>query len=544
MRCSSCAIALAIVFGVAGCSEDAGSGGGSDTAQPADTGGDAATDVGADADADTAAAPTSDYPFPEGFLWGAATAGFQVEMGCPTVPPLECTDPNSDWFEFSTDPDTVSKPGNHLSGQLVHTVGPGHWELYEEDFDRLATELRGNGFRMSIEWSRIFPTATDGIEGHAALLAVANPDAVAHYHAVFAALEARGIRPLVTVNHYTLPTWIHDGVGCHLDLDACSPRGWVDKDRTVAEIARFAGFLGAEYGGEVDLWATLNEPFAVVIPGYLLPTEDRTNPPSVQLRVAEAKTVIEGLVEGHARIYDALKATDTVDADQDGVASQVGVVYNITPTAPKDPESAIDQQGADNVFYLYNLLYLDAVTLGMWDDDADGTAELRADLAGRMDYLGINYYTRIKVEGSEVSVLPDLSPLATFNPFGLELWEEYPQGLHEAVMFAWDRWKLPIYITENGGPVTDEAGQTGLLVRHLHWLQKAIADGADVRGYFFWSLMDNFEWNHGMNMRFGLYAVDDQSAAKTRTPRAAVEVFGAIAERNGLDQAEVDAWVE
>src|SRR5262249_55631296 len=209
-----------------------------------------------------------DLTFPHNFQFGTAIAGFQVDMGCPTTAPDRCNDPNSDWYVWVTKPELVNDPANQLSGDPPSTM-PGFYELFAGDMDRAKNELRSSTLRLSIEWSRLFPTSTVGVDGYDALKQKAAPDALAYYHALFAALAQRGLRPLVTLNHYTLPTWIHDPYGCHLNLATCSPRGWMDSDRTIAEIAKYAGFCAREFGGEVDLWATENEPFlAVAVAGY------------------------------------------------------------------------------------------------------------------------------------------------------------------------------------------------------------------------------------------------------------------------------------
>jgi beta-galactosidase len=467
--------------------------------------------------------------FPRQFLWGTAVAGFQVDMGCPTMPASACEDPSSDWYQFVTSPAMLADSSNFLSGDPP-SAGPGHWELFASDFDLAASELGNNAFRMSLEWSRIFPAATDGIEGYEALKAAASAEAIAHYHAVFAALKARGLKPLVTLNHYTLPIWIHDGVGCHEDLAGCSRRGWVDRERTVREIAKYAGFCAREFGAEVDLWATLNEPFSgVMLAGYVFPSRDRTNPPAVRLRADEAKIVYRALIEAHARMYDAVKENDAQDADGDGVPAEIGVVYAMVPVAPRDPKNPRDVQAAQNIYYLWNLAYLNAVAKGDFDANLDGNAVRRADLAGRMDYIGINYYTRITVEGFDGPVFPQLSPLSTFNPLTFQAWEDYPRGIYEMAM-AVKGMGLPMFITENGLALEGD-GEAGpsFLVRHLTWLSRAIRDGARVRGYFYWSLFDNYEWNHGMNMRFGLYAVDKGDPSKRRRARPSVAVYRRIA---------------
>jgi len=476
--------------------------------------------------------------FPDTFLFGASIAGFQSDPGCPTLPAAECEDTRSDWYQFVTSQAQLQDLSSMVTFEpLAH--GPGFWELYAQDFDRAKNELGLNAIRMSIEWSRIFPNATDGLEG-AALAAAADAKAVAAYHAQFQALKARGLTPLVTLNHYTLPVWIHDGVACHQDLAGCTNRGWLDKARLHSEIVKYAGFVAKEFGAEVDLWATLNEPFAVVLPGYLLPSSDRVNPPGLSLRIAEAKAVMVAMIEAHAKMYDAVKANDAGDLDGDGRASSIGIVYPIAPAKPKDPNSRVDQRAAENIFYLYNTAFLDGVIKGLVDADLDGkpdTAEPRADLVGRMDYLGLNYYTRITVKGLGSAAFPTLSPLTTFDPTDISPWEDYPQGIGEMEKYASEHYGLPVYVTETG---TDGAADgekiASWLVRTLSATKKAIKEGADVRGFFVWSLTDNYEWNHGMAMRFGLYEVAADTA-KTRTARSAVQAYADIIKAKDVPSA-------
>ena len=470
-----------------------------------------------------------------GFLFGVATSGFQVDMGCPHLPAESCVDPHSDWYQFVTSPRMIRDPLTFLSGQDPAQVGPGHWELYPADFDLAARELNLNAFRMSIEWSRIFPTSTVGIHGFEQLRAVSNPAAVAHYHAVFDALRSRGLKPLVTLHHYTLPTWMHDAVGCHLDIEGCSPRGWLDRERIVEEAAKYAGFAAREFGNDVDLWATLNEPFAVILPGFILPNPERSNPPATLLRPEEAKAALVAMVEAHARMYDAVHANDRIDADGDGHASRVGIVYAMSPVAPKDPESPLDRKAAENVFYLWNMAFLNAVLFGDLDENLDGHAAPRADLVGRMDYVGINYYARIVVEGIEGPFFPQLSPLTTFNPLTLA-YGVFPRGLYEMATLIHERSGLPIYITENNGqsdPENNAERETSHLIDHLEWMFFALDRGVDIRGYFYWSLMDNFEWNQGMKP-FGLYAVDPEDPLKARRPRPTAEVYAEIAREGAI----------
>lgn len=474
----------------------------------------------------------SPRPFPEKFYFGASTAGFQVDPGCPSG---ACVDTNSDWYQWVTSGSELQDLKELITFEPLENA-PGFWELYAQDFDRAKKDMGLNSIRLSIEWSRVFPTATDGLEGDA-LAAVASAENIAAYHAQFAALKARGMTPLVTIHHYTLPLWLHDGVACHKDLSTCTRRGWLDRERTVREIAKYAGFVAKEFGGEVDLWATQNEPFAVVLPGYLLPSKDRVNPPGLSYKFVEAKAVMNAMIEAHARMYDAVKANDLVDADKDGKTSMVGLVYPIAPTRPKDPQNRLDVKAAENLFYLYNTAFLDAVTLGKLDADLNGRPDAEepvASLAGRMDYLGLNYYTRITVKGTDTASLPLLSSISNFDPFSLELWEDYSKGIYDIQMFVKDRYAIPMMITETGtDAAADGVRVESWLVRHLEWTKRAIKDGADVRGFFYWSLTDNYEWNHGMDMKFGLYGVAND-AAKTRTARSAVGTYSEIIKKGDI----------
>ncbi len=472
--------------------------------------------------------------FPAGFMWGTSIAGFQVDMGCPTLDAGACEDRQSDWYQLITSPDAYGDIANSVTFEPP-SHGPGHWELYEGDYDHAQNDLGLGYFRMSIEWSRIFPTATDAASDYDALKALANPDALTKYHAMFAALKAHKLKPLVTLNHYTLPLWIHDGASCHMDLSTCTVRGWLDSTRIEKEIAKYAGFVAKEFGDEVDLWATENEPFAVVLPGYLFPSAQRVNPPAVAYQYANAKVAMTTMIEAHAKMYDAVKLNDTVDADGDGTAAQVGLVYSMVPMRPADPTKPIDVKAASNVYYLYNTVFLDSVCKGDVDPDLTGHSTMhRDDLANRMDFLGINYYSPLVITGTDTATFPTLSPLTNFDPIALQadMYQDDPTGMYDVVTAAYTRYQIPIIITENGVQVLDatDSAKTApsYLVRHLTWLGRAIRDGADVRGYFWWTLFDNYEWNHGMTVKMGLYAVDPLDPMKVRTARPAATTYAAI----------------
>ncbi|MCB9663138.1 MAG: glycoside hydrolase family 1 protein [Alphaproteobacteria bacterium] len=471
--------------------------------------------------------PAHSGAFPEGFLWGAATAGFQVDMGCPTLPDAQCLDEASDWYQWVTDPRILGRADLHVTGEDVRR-GPGMWELFEEDVARMEADgLRS--LRLSLEWSRLFPRDASGATTPEALDALADPAAVARYHAHFAALRAAGLRPLVTVNHYTLPRWVHDGVACHPDPEACAASGWVDGERIVPLIAAYAGWVGREFGAEVDLWATLNEPFATALSGYVLPGEDRSAPPGRMLQGRATVAVLQHQIEGHAAMYRALHAADTVDADGDGDPAQVGIVLNMVDIEPENPVWAPDHEAVAHFDHLYHRLFLEGLAYGQWDADMDGTFDtFREDLAHTLDFLGINYYHRVVVRS--IAPIAPLGPSApAFDFFPVFAPEPHPEGLARVLARA-SEYALPLYVTENGTQVVERSEE--VLLEHLAFLRAAMDAGADVRGYWYWSYVDNYEWNLGLKWRFGLYALDP--VTKARTARPVLERYREVIADGGL----------
>jgi beta-glucosidase/6-phospho-beta-glucosidase/beta-galactosidase len=473
--------------------------------------------------------PAIARPFPADFTWGVATAGFQVDMGCPTLPAADCDDRASDWWQWVNDPEIVADPSLFMSGDPM-SLGPGMWETFEDDVAVMAADGDG-GLRSSIEWSRLFPDgAAEAATDVDALAALADPDAVARYHAMLAATRAAGITPFVTMNHYTLPLWVHDGVACHADIAGCAANGWVDRDRIVPLLRLYGEFLGQEFGGEVDVWFTLNEPYATSLAGYILPGEDRVHPPGLSLAVEPGVAVILNQIDGSAALYDGVKATDLQDADGDGEAAQVGIVMNMIALDPRDPSSAEDLEGVAHADYLYHELYLAALTTGAWDADLDGIAEtVRPELAGHLDLLGINYYNQVIVTGLPFPVVQEIPTFDLVPEFNLA---PYPEGLGRVVDRA-AAWGLPLWITENGTSLVETDEASDILDDHLASLWGRIDAGADVRGYFYWSYVDNYEWNHGFDLRFGLYALD--TATKARTARPVADRYRTIIRQNGLE---------
>jgi beta-galactosidase len=500
--------------------------------------------------------------FPAGFRWGAAIAAFQTEMGGNPAH----DDTGTDWWVWAHDPDNISS--GRVSGDLPEN-GPAFYDRYRRQIRHDARRgLHANAFRLSIEWSRVFPTSTAGIDASGGITlavlqqldALADQAEVTHYRKVLSTIP-RHMTRFVTVNHFTLPLWIQDPIAARnafmgTDPNASpptgfGPAGWLDP-ATVGEFEKYCAYLAWKLGDLVDVWAPLNEPVVVAVSGYVNAGGILGgNFPPGAFSFTGAVQVILNLIEAERVAYDAIKTWDTVDADRDGVAATVGLVANLVAFHPKNPASPLDVQGAEHADYIYNRLYLNAVLHGDVDANVNGTidaGEHHPELVGKADFVGVNYYLRATTTGLPVSLstaiplldfIPTISYQTAHNPtappcpstcsdFG---WEIYPAGIREVLTIA-GAYGLPVYITENGIADADDDQRPAYLVQHLQVLEQAIADGvADVRGYYHWALMDNFEWASGYYPMFGLNSVD---ASKRLVPRPSALVYRAIARANAI----------
>ncbi|MBM3555565.1 MAG: glycoside hydrolase family 1 protein [Alphaproteobacteria bacterium] len=423
------------------------------------------------------------YPFPEGFVWGVATAAHQVEGG----------NDKNDWWAWEQRPGTIKH--GHKSGDAVAFA-----RVYAQDAD-LAKGLGQNAFRMSIEWSRIEPEKGKYDAAQ-----------IRYYHDVFAALRTRGLRPFVTLFHFTLPLW------------AAAQGGW-ESQETIRDFERFAAFCAREYGADVDHWATFNEPNVYANFGYMAGTW----PPGRKDDIPAFLRVMANEMVAHGKAIKALRAGDTVDAGS-GTACRAGLVTHvivIDPVSAWNPVAALAASIEDQVF---NMAIIESLRTGRFAVNVPGLGQIDVsdpDLAGSADYLGINYYRREIAEGINVhATLPGVPR----NDLG---WEIYPDG-----MYRWlDRLRqtnLPLYVTENGAPDAKDAFRPRYIVQHLMRVWQAIAAGAPVKGYFYWALTDNFEWAEGYEGRFGLYRVDFERSNTSRIETQSARVYRQIATANRL----------
>jgi beta-glucosidase len=415
--------------------------------------------------------------FPPGFLWGAATSAHQVEGGCT----------NNQWWAWEQE-------GGHIRDGSVSGVACDHYRRFDADF-QLAARLRHTAQRISLEWSRIEPTEGTFDERE-----------LDHYRAVCDSICHHGMAATVTLHHFTNPIW------------AERQGGW-ENARMIDWLARFAERAGRALGDRVALWWTINEPMVAPLLGYLF----GMHPPCVR-DLARALVVSRHVLQAHGAMYHALK--------QALPGATVGVVHNMAYFEPFDPQDPADRTEAERQDYFANQWYLDGITQGRIHAPV-GDGEEDARLRDSFDILGLNYYMRILVR----SGAPEAGMTALRRPgerqwFTDEMgWEVHPPGLgaHLGRLAALGK---PLYVTENGHATLDEDARVRYLRAHLGQVHAAIAAGADVRGYFYWSLLDNFEWAEGYARHFGLIAVDPGTLV--RRPRPAALFYRDVIAENAL----------
>ncbi len=458
--------------------------------------------------------------FPSGFLWGAATAAFQIEGST----------------EMDGRSTSIWDTHCRLAGAIIggHTGEPAadHYRRMPEDV-RLMAELGLKAYRFSVAWPRVRP---DG--------GAVNQAGLDFYRRLVDELLEHDIVPWLTLYHWDLPQALEDA------------GGWPSRD-TAYRFAEYADTVYEALGDRVPYWSTLNEPFCSALLGYA----SGEHAPGRSEPIA-AVAAVHHLLLAHGLAVQAIRARNPQE--------KVGVTLNFAPIEPYDPADPADIDAARRIDGLQNRLFIDPILRGVYA--ADILADLEPyGLAGHirdgdldvisapLDILGVNYYL-----GNTVSARPDPAPPAkdvvTPQPPGSiwigaedvsfrrqerpvtgQGWEIYPEGLTQVLTWIGKEYPgVPLYVTENGSAFPDEVvdgevrdpGRMEYLVGHLRAIYDAIEAGADVRGYFAWSLLDNFEWAWGYGQRFGLVYVDFES--QQRIPKLSARRYAEIIATNGL----------
>ena len=430
----------------------------------------------------TDVAPTP--KFPDGFLWGAATSAFQIEGA-----PFEEGAGESIWDRW------CATPGRIRNGDDGRE-GCDHYHRWREDVDLLA-RLGVNSYRFSTAWTRILPQGTGTV----------NAAGLDFYDRLVDALLAKGIAPNLTLYHWDLPQALEDRGGW---LAPESP-DW---------FAEYAAVTARRLGDRVPYWCTFNEPWVIVDAGY----QHDSHPPG-RNSTADALTAVRHILLAHGRGVKALRAE---------TEAQVGLVVNIEPKSPVDDDPR-NVAAAARAQTSMNHLYLDQVLLGLRPEGIedvygnlwkDPTPAEFAEMSAPLDWLGLNYYTSAAVRHDDHH-LPDHA--ASVPRPGLQRtmlnWEIIPDDLRRTLVWLHERYSPPpLMITENGAALHDpavrsdgvvpDAHRTAYLRDHIAAVGAAIAEGVDVRGYYAWSLLDNFEWAQGYAPTFGLFQVDRKTMAR------------------------------
>jgi beta-glucosidase len=449
---------------------------------------------------------TEPAPILEQFLWGAAVSAYQVEGS-----PLADGAGRSNWHRFSHTPGLVS------DGE-TGDVACDFYRRYRDDV-RLMSELGLTAFRFSVSWSRVLP------EGRGRV----NAKGLDFYERLVDALLEASIRPVLTLFHWDLPAALDDR------------GGWLNPD--IADwFAEYGQVLFRALDDRVEMWTTLNEPWVVADGGYL---HGKLAPGHANL--FEAPIASHNLLRAHAAAVRAYRAEGR---------HRIGLVVNLEPKYPasQKPDDLAATARADAYM---NRQYLDPVFFGRYPEEMREIfgeawpdfppAEIEA-LREKIDFLGVNYYTRSVTRNDPsarpVRARPVPQKRRTYTETG---WEVYPSGLSDILLRVRERYgDIPLYVTENGaafydpptleGSTLEDPLRVDYLRQHLRAAARALEQGVDLRGYFVWSLLDNFEWNHGYSKRFGIVHVDYET--QRRTPKASARFYAEVIRTRGAILSE------
>jgi beta-glucosidase len=441
--------------------------------------------------------------FPPDFLWGAATSAYQIEGA-----PLADGAGPSIWQRFT------HTPGRVTNGE-TGDVACDHYHRYAEDV-ALMHELRLDAYRFSISWSRILPEGTGRV----------NERGLDFYRRLVDALLENGIKPMATLYHWDLPAALDDR------------GGWLNRD-IAGWFAEYASVVFRALDDRIHLWTTLNEPWVVMDGGYLhgvLAPGHRN--------LFEAPIATHNLLRAHGLAVASYRAT--------GGKHPIGVVVNLEPKYPAS-QSEDDLAANARADAYMNRQYLDPVFFGSYPEELremfgeawpDFPAQDFEDIRQPVDFIGINYYSRGVMKADPAGGVERAAKVRQGHAIHTEMsWEVFPQGLTDVLVWFRDRYgKLPVYITENGaafydppvaidGEVNDPL-RIHYLGQHIGAMAEAMRRGVDVRGYFVWSLLDNFEWSHGFSKRFGIVHVD--FATLKRTPKASARFYREVIRKGGV----------
>lgn len=429
------------------------------------------------------------FILPEDFLLGTATASVQIEGG----------DKNNTWYKWCEE--GRIKDGAHC------ITACDHWNRVEQDTE-LLKQLNVNAHRLSLEWSRIEPKPGEY-----------SKEAIKHYRKEIKLLIKNGIKPLVTLHHFSEPLWFHD-MG-----------GWLKHGNT-AYFVRYVGYVVEQLGDLVCDWITFNEPNVYIKFGYIFGIW----PPGVR-KFSQSLRVLSQIIKAHLSAYEVIHNIRQIMGFRG--MTKVGFAMHIRIFTGTTLKGRLLAKLAD---YFFHELYMEAMVRG----------NIKLPLSNKgckhckdlyVDFLGINYYTRDIMELS-------LKPSGYFrylrsdeqlykNDLG---WDIYSDGIYFACKKYYDLYKLPIYITENGISDKEDTKRPDFICSHLSNIARAISEGIDIRGYYYWTLMDNFEWLEGESANFGLYYCNFKN--QERKLRRGGELYSLICKEKKLSKEMIEEFLK
>ena len=427
------------------------------------------------------------YHFPRGFLWGTATAAHQVEGN----------NTQNNWWVWEQEPGHILN--GDRSGLACDWWNGGRWR---EDLDH-AAEAGQNAHRMSIEWSRIQPAPERWDE-----------EALDRYRTIVRGMAARNLFPLLTLHHFSEPQWV-------------SERGGWENEAIIDLFIAYVKKTVEALRDYVSYWVTINEPNVLFANSYLL----GAFPPG-QRNPGAAVRAITNLVRAHAGAYHAIHSLQP--------QARVGLAINYRSFQPAKAWFLPDRWAARASAHIFNDLIPGALATGKLALPAGPRRLPEACLT--QDFVGVNYYTRERVAFAPFRAA-ELFTRRFYRP-GAELSDtrfiaNEPDGLFEAVKWA-QQFKLPIIITENGVENADDRLRPRYLVQHLHQLWRAVNFNYPIKGYFHWTLVDNFEWERGWSQRFGLWGLDYTTQLRTR--RKSADLYAEICRTNSITSESVEKY--
>jgi beta-glucosidase len=430
--------------------------------------------------------PQATYHFPRGFLWGTATASHQVEGN----------NTNNQWWKWEQEGHTLDK-----SGLACDWWNGGRWR---EDFDR-AAEGGQNAHRFSVEWSRVQPEPDRWDE-----------DALERYRTMLRGLKERGITPMVTLHHFSDPLW---------QYEKC---GWEHED-IVPLFEKFVRKTVDALKEYCTLWCTINEPNVYALSGYVTGDFPACNP-----GVNMAMQVMANMLRAHAAAYRAIHEIQP--------EARVGYAHHYRPMTPKRPWSPLDRLMRNIRYNGLNLAFPTGISTGVMKTPV-GKFKI-PEAKGTQDYFGLNYYSvdtvgfdlRNRKELFTASGYPEDADLSD-----TEFIANVPEGLFQSLKWITKTYpNTPILITENGVEDYDDHMRPRYLAQHIHQVWRAVNFNWPVKGYFYWTLVDNFEWERGWTQRFGLYALDVETQKRAKRPSA--DLYAEICKANALSSEMVEKY--